>query len=164
VTAVFGKSAATRGRSDAFLLDPSGVANTWLAGRESVWLIVVVPLLTEAVTVPNRLRSNSWIPLMLMGSDIQSLSRLQMNLSFCYYSGMDTRDILASLDSEITRLTEARNLLAGLSAPKRRGRPKGAPVASAAPIETVKRRTMSAAGRKRIAEAQRKRWAKQKAA
>jgi hypothetical protein len=73
---------------------------------------------------------------------------------------MNARDILDALDSEIARLQQVRNALAGLSAPKRRGRPK----AAAAPVETVKGRTMSAAGRKRIAEGQRKRWARQKAA
>jgi hypothetical protein len=74
--------------------------------------------------------------------------------------------MLDALDSEISRLQQARIALAGLSAPKRRGRPKATSTPSAGsptPAKAVKG-TMSAAGRKRVAEAQRKRWAKQKAA
>jgi hypothetical protein len=74
---------------------------------------------------------------------------------------MNTQDILSAIDAEIARLQSARSLLSGTASTKRRGRPKAA---SGAPVTTVKRRTMSAAGRQRVAEAQRKRWAKQKAA
>jgi hypothetical protein len=59
-------------------------------------------------------------------------------------------DILSSIDSEIARLTHARALLSGLSTTND----------TAAPLP--KRRKLSAAARKRIGEAQRKRWAKQK--
>ncbi len=72
---------------------------------------------------------------------------------------MNHADIIAALDSEIQRLQEARAAIAGLSSPKRRGRPP----ASAKPTAT-KRRGISAAGRRRIADAQRKRWAAQKTA
>jgi curved DNA-binding protein CbpA len=73
---------------------------------------------------------------------------------------MNTSAIVEALDSEINRLQEVRNTLTGLFEPKRRGRPRSGSVARGT---TVKQRTMSAAGRNRIAEAQRKRWAKQKA-
>ena len=73
---------------------------------------------------------------------------------------MNTHEIVATLDAEIARLQQVRVLLAGSSASKRRGRP----TASAIPFKPIKKRTISAAGRKRIAEAQRKRWAAQKAA
>lgn len=69
--------------------------------------------------------------------------------------------ILAQIDAEIARLTQVRALLSGTgnvaaavapakktSAPKPRGR---------------KRRVLSPEARKRIADAQRKRWAAQKA-
>jgi hypothetical protein len=69
--------------------------------------------------------------------------------------------ILAQIDAEIARLNQVRALLSGagkaapstaatktVSAPKRQGR---------------KRRVLSAEARKRIAEAQRKRWAAQRA-
>jgi len=59
--------------------------------------------------------------------------------------------ILASIDSEIAQLKQARALLSG------DGYGKDAPF----PFRT--RRKMSAASRKKIADAQRKRWAKQKA-
>jgi hypothetical protein len=64
---------------------------------------------------------------------------------------MTIENILASIDSEIAQLTRARTLLSGSS--KKTATP-------AAP----KKRKMSAAARKRIGDAQRKRWAKQKAA
>ena len=70
---------------------------------------------------------------------------------------MNTHEIITTLDAEIARLQQVRVLLASSSASKRRGRPP------ASAVKPEKKRTMSAAGRKRIAEAQRKRWAAQKA-
>jgi hypothetical protein len=59
--------------------------------------------------------------------------------------------ILASIDSEIAQLKQVRALLSGDGTkPTIR-------------LETPKKRKMSAAARKRIGDAQRKRWAKQKA-
>lgn len=72
---------------------------------------------------------------------------------------MNTHEFITILDTEIARLQQVRVLLTSSSISKRRGRPP----ASAASLKPVKRRTISAAGRKRIAEAQRKRWAAQKA-
>lgn len=65
---------------------------------------------------------------------------------------MNTADLLASIDSEIATLQQVRALLAGNghSTETVRG--------------PVKKRTMSAEARERIAAAQRKRWAKQKKA
>jgi hypothetical protein len=60
--------------------------------------------------------------------------------------------ILASIDSEIAQLKQARALLSTDGIKK---------TASASPLR--KKRKMSAAARKRIGDAQRKRWAKQKA-
>jgi hypothetical protein len=65
---------------------------------------------------------------------------------------MDTNQILAEIDSEIRRLEEAKALLAGTSTTK------------AVRPGTRKKRTLSTEARARIAEAQRKRWAKQKKA
>jgi hypothetical protein len=66
---------------------------------------------------------------------------------------METNAIIVSIDEELQRLRQAREILAGASnghvAP-RRGRRKNF--------------VMSAEGRARIAAAQRKRWAKQKKA
>jgi hypothetical protein len=59
--------------------------------------------------------------------------------------------ILAEIDSELAQLKQARALLSGHAAKKA--------TTPAAP----KKRKMSAAARKRIGDAQRKRWAKQKA-
>ena len=74
--------------------------------------------------------------------------------------GIDT--ILAEIDAEIARLTEARALLAnmGSAAPAvttGKGKKK------AAKAKAGKKRVLSADARKRIADAQRKRWAAQRA-
>jgi hypothetical protein len=66
-------------------------------------------------------------------------------------------NILAEIDQQIAKLQQAKALLSG-SAPApaaKRGRPAGTKYAAA----PRKRRKLSAAGRKAIAEAQRKRWA-----
>ena len=72
---------------------------------------------------------------------------------------MSIETIIAQIDAEIAQLTQARNLLATKgavsakptkSATTKLGRPK-------------KRRVLSADARKRIADAQRRRWAAQKA-
>ena len=65
---------------------------------------------------------------------------------------MTIKSILSSIDSEIARLKQVRALLSTDGTKK---------TASAAPVR--KKRKMSAAARKRIGDAQRKRWAKQKA-
>jgi len=62
---------------------------------------------------------------------------------------METRQIIAELDKEITLLQTVRALLAGSSNKVR---------------VTSKRRTLSPEARKKIADAQKKRWAKAKKA
>lgn len=83
---------------------------------------------------------------------------------------MDTRKFLADLYTERKRLDAAIAALEALSPsdfhppsglqPKR-GRPKSTQVGS---TPTTKKRVLSPEGRERIAEAARKRWAKQKKA
>ena len=69
---------------------------------------------------------------------------------------MNVDEIVQQLKQQRSRLDAAIQALEGVSGgEKRRGRPPGSKNASGAP----KRRTMSAAARKRIAEATRKRWA-----
>jgi hypothetical protein len=74
-------------------------------------------------------------------------------------SHMAIESILAQIDSEIARLTQARALLTslGTAAAAKSKAPK------AAPKGKKKKRVLSAEARKRIADAQRKRWAAQKA-
>jgi hypothetical protein len=80
-----------------------------------------------------------------------------VSVTVCYSVSVKTTGILAALDAEIARLQEARNALAGLSGGK------GRPSASTSPNKTnMKKRTLSADAREKIAAAQRKRWAKQK--
>jgi hypothetical protein len=63
---------------------------------------------------------------------------------------MTANDILNSIDAEISRLQQARALLAGLDG------------AQPSKAKAKAKHTMSTEGRKRIAEAQRKRWAEKK--
>lgn len=87
---------------------------------------------------------------------------------------MSIAEILASIDRDIAQLQQARVLLSGDAAvapkkavgrPKKKaGRPKKAVVAAVAAKPGKKKRKLSPEGRKRIAEAVKKRWAAQKAA
>jgi hypothetical protein len=84
---------------------------------------------------------------------------------------MALSDILTSIDSEIAQLQKARALLIGAIAPaakKKAGRPRKvvAEVISAPPklAKKKKKRNLSPEGRKRIAEAVKRRWAAQKKA
>jgi hypothetical protein len=76
-----------------------------------------------------------------------------------YSFSMSIESILAEIDAEISRLTQVRSLLAG----------SRAVVSSGSKTKTGKgpakrkKRVLSADARKRIADAQRKRWAAQKA-
>jgi len=79
---------------------------------------------------------------------------------------MQLSKILAEIDLEISRLEQARTLLAGESTPaaKKTRKPKSASVTEEAPTKRKKKRNLSPEGRKRIAEAVRRRWELQKKA
>jgi hypothetical protein len=88
---------------------------------------------------------------------------------------MAISDVLASIDSDIAKLQQARALLSGDTgvAPRRTaGRPKKATAAAKKTSTLVpavnaakkKKRNLSPEGRKRIAEAVKKRWADKRAA
>lgn len=69
---------------------------------------------------------------------------------------MEVSRIINEIDAQIAKLQQARALLAGTVAVRTGpGRPKGSKNAAAAP----RKRKLSAAGRKRISEAMKKRWA-----
>ena len=75
---------------------------------------------------------------------------------------MEINRIIAEIDAQISKLQQARQLLAGTSvsaSPKPgRGRPKGSKNATG----TKRKRVLSADARKRIADAQRRRWAERR--
>lgn len=72
---------------------------------------------------------------------------------------MEVSRILAEIDSQIAKLQQARALLAGIEPAKRGpGRPKSLTSLAKSPTPGVKR-VLSPEARKRIADAQRKRWA-----
>jgi hypothetical protein len=77
---------------------------------------------------------------------------------------VNTEEIVATIDAEIARLQEVRAVLSGTVTSKRRGRPPGWPKKAAPAKAASKKRVISAEGRAKIAEAQRKRWAKAKRA
>lgn len=82
---------------------------------------------------------------------------------------MDVRKIVEEIDAEIASLQHARAVLVGLGgngvlAKPQRGRPKGSTnIAKALTVEGAKpsprKRTLSPEGRKRIADAMKRRWA-----
>jgi hypothetical protein len=73
---------------------------------------------------------------------------------------MAIESILAQIDAEIARLTQVRSLLANSG---RITTKVTEHKVKKAPTKTKKKRVLSAEARKRIADAQRKRWAAQKA-
>ena len=79
---------------------------------------------------------------------------------------MDVTRILSEIDAEIARLQQARTALtaiavSGTVAP-RRGRPKGSTNKKTA--KPRRKRNLTPEGRKRIAEAMKRRWAERRAA
>ena len=70
---------------------------------------------------------------------------------------MEVKDILAELDREIARLQQARALLGGETVKTRVSKKK-----AAAAKPGPKKRKLTPEGRKRIAEAMKRRWAERK--
>lgn len=80
---------------------------------------------------------------------------------------MDVSKILSDIDSEISRLQQARAALVGLGGTStldkpRRGRPKGSTNAPKTPAK--RQRNLTPEGRKRIADAMKRRWAERRKA
>jgi hypothetical protein len=75
---------------------------------------------------------------------------------------MAIKDILSEIDAEIASLQRARALLATLDGASAKAA-SSAKKAPAAAKPRRKRRALSAEARKKISEAQQKRWAKQRA-
>lgn len=80
---------------------------------------------------------------------------------------MEVSRIIAEIDGQIAKLQQARALLAGTTATTKRtgpGRPKGSKNAAAAvsAATTPRKRKLSPEGRKRIADAMKKRWAERR--
>ena len=77
---------------------------------------------------------------------------------------MQLSKILAEIDLEISRLEQARTLLAGETSPatKKTRKNKSPSVGTDSSVKRKKKRNLSPEGRKRIAEAVRRRWELQK--
>ena len=79
---------------------------------------------------------------------------------------MEVSRIIAEIDSEISKLQRARELLSGIAATKTSkapGRPKGSKNAKAAAVTaSPRKRKLSPEGRKRIADAMKRRWAERR--
>jgi hypothetical protein len=72
---------------------------------------------------------------------------------------MDTNRIIADIDTEISKLQQARALLSNVAIKKGPGRPKS----NQSQVAKPKKRTLSAEGRAKIAAAMKARWATAKA-
>lgn len=79
---------------------------------------------------------------------------------------MEVSRIIAEIDSEISELQRVRELLSGIAttkASKGPGRPKGSKNPKAVVVATAPRkRKLSPEGRKRIADAMKRRWAERR--
>ena len=76
---------------------------------------------------------------------------------------MEVSRIIAEIDAQISKLQQARELLSGTVAKtgKGPGRPKGSKNAKTA-TATPRKRKLSPEGRKRIADAMKRRWAERR--
>jgi hypothetical protein len=77
---------------------------------------------------------------------------------------MDVSTIIAEIDAKIASLQQARSVLLGLddatvSLKPRRGRPKGSANVAKTAKPATRKRNLSPEGRKRIADAMKRRWA-----
>jgi hypothetical protein len=137
-----------RGRSHVLVRVASQPYQERLVRHETVCAQKEAP--AEARAVPKKLFAVDHTP------GIRSL-RTYLSVSLAnqavYTHTMSLSEIVQSIDAEIERLSKARALLTGHTAPLKRA---GAPAR--------KRGTMSAEGRARIAAAQKVRWAKVKRA
>ena len=78
---------------------------------------------------------------------------------------MEVSRIIAEIDAQISKLQQARQLLSGAVAThKGPGRPKGSKNAKTSSPSKSKKRRLSPEGRKRIADAMKKRWAERRTA
>lgn len=71
---------------------------------------------------------------------------------------METSEIISAIDAEIAKLRQARAILSTLPGSLGKRGP-GRPKASGSAVPIRKQRTLTAEGRARIAEGQKKRWA-----
>ncbi|MGA2849472.1 MAG: hypothetical protein ABSE46_10775 [Terracidiphilus sp.] len=76
---------------------------------------------------------------------------------------MAIESILALIDAEITRLTQVRSLLGNIGKTPAKAERNAKKVPAKAKSKVKKTRVLSPEARKRIADAQRKRWAAHKA-
>jgi hypothetical protein len=93
---------------------------------------------------------------------LRGLTDSQNRKAVLYPYRMAIDSIIAQIDSEIARLTQARTLLATLG-PASTSLAATTVAKSSVKAGKKKKRVLSADARKRIADAQRKRWAAQKA-
>jgi hypothetical protein len=80
---------------------------------------------------------------------------------------MDVSKLIAEIDAKIASLQQARATIAGLGdgsevSKPRRGRPKGSTNAATPAKKAKKKRNLSPEGRKRIADAMKRRWAERR--
>lgn len=77
---------------------------------------------------------------------------------------LDTANIIEEIDSEISRLEQAKAILSGTATKRSPGRPKRAQSVIKTVVAEPTKRVMSAEGRAKVAAAQKLRWAKSRRA
>jgi hypothetical protein len=77
---------------------------------------------------------------------------------------LDTETIIQEIDSEISRLEQAKAILSGATVRRSPGRPKRTQAVAKTVADEPTKRVMSAEGKAKIAAAQKLRWAKSKRA
>ena len=92
-----------------------------------------------------------------MGRDLWKQRRSPVDpAGLLYIANVNTQEIITALDAEIARLQHARSVIASSGEATRPGRPtKSAPSA----VPAANKRKLSPEARKKIAAAQKKRWA-----
>ena len=95
-----------------------------------------------------------------LGTQVATASAPGMQVLLEILLLMGIKEVVAQIDAEIVRLQQARALLASSSTPIRRKRGRN-PINGTRPAK--KKRNLTPEGRARIAEAVKRRWAKQKA-
>jgi hypothetical protein len=96
------------------------------------------------------------------------LNRVTPSTGANWRQQVEVSRIVAEIDAQILKLQQARTLLAGSASPAvrtGRGRPKGSKngvAAAAAAPAGARKRKLSPEGRKRIADAMKKRWAERR--
>jgi hypothetical protein len=98
-----------------------------------------------------------------LGLPIGNPAKVWQGMGSFILQSMKSNDLLSLIDAEMAHLHRARAILAPLAKPARSAGSSEAPSKTIPAVKPRKRRKMSPEARARIADAQKRRWAKQRA-